>query len=83
VQSPREPLQPGPTIFVGKRRAGAHLFDIGFGVVAVAIKERHVQAPRDGLADRRLARGTDAHDDDDAGRNERHGYTVAVKAPST
>jgi len=77
-----ERREPRPPVIIGKRDAGSHFLLVGWRVVVVAIEKRRVQPPGDGFAGRRLAARGDAHDDDGAGRNERH-QTVADMPPST
>src|ERR1700733_15044224 len=56
-------LQPGPTVFIGQRLAGAHLGDVAGGMKRVAVLITPAQAFRQLFGDGALARAGDTHHD--------------------
>jgi len=79
VECLSERRQPRPAIVVGQRNAGVHLRFVGLGMVVIAVKKGGVQAPRDGLADHRLAARRHAHGNDDAGWGEGQGVRLHIR----
>ncbi len=74
--------QPGPAVVVGQRLTRRHLDDVGRWVQRVGVDEHGSDGAGDGLADRRLARAGDAHDDDSTVRGHGVGRSIGSQPRS-